>query len=228
MKEDIPDEPIELSLVYSIDSEHLRDLATDAGELALDLILDDGVLREIPFFGTLIRIGGAFRSARERLFARRVANFLLTLASTPHSQRQSFVNELQDNKQAQRIGETLVGILDRLDDVEKARYIAKVFASYIRGQIDFETTRRFFSVIDRIFLPDLLRFVDGWETESFLTPDRSTGLALELSTLGLMTFRADWQQIQRQQRLDTPARHIKLIQYDQNELGRKFREIMRS
>jgi hypothetical protein len=78
---------------------------------------------------------------------------------------------LSNANSAKRLGDGIVLILDRLDDLEKPQLIAKVFAALVRGRIDLDTFRRLASAIDIGFLEDLLALTKHEPKHDEVAPD---------------------------------------------------------
>lgn len=115
-------------LVRTVASNHLGDAIFDVAEVALDHNLSEGVLKEIPFVGTLVRIARAGQSISEELFVRKLVRFLADLKKVPDEDRQKLLDRYPDSSEQQRIlGENLLLALERLDDVEKPAVLAKFF-----------------------------------------------------------------------------------------------------
>ena len=146
---------LELSLVSSIAEPQLVELAADLGEVGFDQLLKDGVFRDIPVFGTLaglVRIGGV---VRDYVFARKVRRFLVGLSAISLYDREQFVEQIGSRAERKRLGDTLVLLLDRLDDMEKPEALAKLFAAYVRGRFDFATFRQLSTALERVPLSSL-------------------------------------------------------------------------
>ena len=69
---------------------------------------------------------------------------------------------MEDNPSYQRqVGENLIMLLDRLDDLEKPSMISKVFKAYLNGNINYHQFLRFAAVIDKILVKDLQNLLDA-------------------------------------------------------------------
>ncbi|MCX6923227.1 MAG: hypothetical protein NT154_08470, partial [Verrucomicrobia bacterium] len=72
------------------------------------------------------------------------------------AEKNKFLEEdLRDPKSTKQLGDALVLILDKLDDLEKPAMLAKVFAAYVRGHIDYADFRRLAAGIGSSFVGDL-------------------------------------------------------------------------
>jgi hypothetical protein len=162
---------LEGALVESIATPNLTDLTADLAEVGLDQLIEQGVLRDIPILGTLV---GAYRTVgivRDLLFAKKVIRFLTQLGATSTDERKQFVEAIEDARQRQRIGETLLLLLDRLDEIDKPTLLGKFFSAYVRGQVDLERFLDLSAALDRVplsSLPELSRFYVSTDSRSGL------------------------------------------------------------
>jgi len=156
MSEDSSDltESFWLSLTRSTD---LRDLGADAAEVALDAILDDGFVKDIPIIGGIYKLAKAGISIRDRLFAKRVLKFLVAMDKIPDSERVAQIQRLaSDADERQRIGEQLILLLERLNDMRKPELLARAFCAYLENKIDRTQFQALAQVIDTIN-PEMLQ-----------------------------------------------------------------------
>ncbi len=144
------------SIVTAACNSEAKDVAFELAEIGLDSLLDDGILKEIPGFRTILACRTTWNAIHDRLFLRKVAGFLLALPKFTEEQRGAFAREhLNDAEKAKTLGDTLVLILDRLDDLEKPAMLSKIFVALVRGKIGLETFRRLAAAIDIGFIEDL-------------------------------------------------------------------------
>ena len=109
---------------------------TDFGEIALDSVMKDGILKDIPVIGSIIGISKAAISIRDKLLVRKILDFLQELSDTTEEERKKFLQGFEDNPQEQRrVGENLMLLLDRLDDLGKPTMIAKLLKAYVRASV---------------------------------------------------------------------------------------------
>ena len=176
-------------LVRTVASNHLGDAVFDLAEVALDRNLSDGLLKEIPFVGTLVKIARAGQSISEELFVRKLVRFLADLKNVPNDDRRKLLERYPDSSEQQRIlGENLLLALERLDDVEKPAVLAKFFSAFIQSQIDYTTFSRLAHALEKFNLalfPNLRWFYTRQEPV-VETPEE---IIHELSLAGLVTAR---------------------------------------
>jgi hypothetical protein len=144
------------SLFESVLSGGAAEIATDVAELALDAALDEGVLKDVPVFGWLFKAHGVATTIRDRIFLSKIAKFLQATASLSDSDRTQFQEKLAaDPEFCRKVGENLVLLLDRHDNMDKARILGKVFSGYLRGAIDYDSFLKIASAVDRALISDL-------------------------------------------------------------------------
>lgn len=145
-----------ISIVKSVCSSETRDLAVDWAEVGIDLLLDEGVLKEAPFLGTVVKLASISKTIRDRLFVRKVCAFLKASPEFDDVERLGFAREhLDDPVKARKLSDAIVFSLDRLDDLEKAEMLAKVFAALVRKHISYMEFRRLAGGIERAIVDDL-------------------------------------------------------------------------
>lgn len=149
-------------LVSAVTKGDLGNTAFDLAEVALDHNLAEGVLRDIPFVGSLINLLRSGRSISEELFIRKILRFLGGLKSVSLEDRQRLLEKYPDTSEEQKfLGEKLLLALERLDDTTKPVLLARFFAAYIREEIDYTTFTRLASTLEKFnlaLLPNLRWF----------------------------------------------------------------------
>lgn len=152
----------EMSLIETIGKSNLSDLALDTTEALLDQLLQGGLLRDIPFVGSLVNLTKAGVDISNYLFLRKTARFLYYLKDVPEEERRRFIVQLGvDEKFKKRVGENLFLLLHRLDDMQKPELLGRVFKAYMEGKIDNLTFQKLSAAVDRIRIynvPYLLEF----------------------------------------------------------------------
>ena len=148
-------------IVDSIISPELGSIASELSEVGLDQLLDEGFIKDLPVVGLIVKIFKAGLDIRDRIFVAKVAKFLFKLAETPEKHRSSFEEKVRnDPNLKKKVGQTLVLLLERLDDLEKPDMVGICFRYYLSSKISFIQFRRLSSAIDLAFIDDLKELVD--------------------------------------------------------------------
>jgi hypothetical protein len=141
-------------------SSDLTSTGMDIAEIGLDRFLDDSFLKEIPCIKTIFGIAKGVINIRDKIFMAKVAKFLLSLRNISEEDRKSFQNKIsEDYKFKRELGDSLVLLLDRLNDLEKPEILATIFTYFLKGKIDYGEFRRLGTAIEMAFIDDLKKLI---------------------------------------------------------------------
>lgn len=175
------------SLVRTVVGNQLGDAILDLAEVALDENLAEGVLKDVPIVGTLVKLARAGQSVSEELFIRKLACFLADLNAVPVEDRERLLEQYPDSSDEQRVlGENLLLALERLDDIKKPAILARFFAAYIKLEIDYLTFSRLARALEK-FNIELLPNLRWYYTREEPTVETPEEIIHELSLAGLVT-----------------------------------------
>ncbi|MCT8340447.1 hypothetical protein MG296_10305 [Flavobacteriaceae bacterium TK19130] len=184
------------------DSE-LSSLAKDYTELALDGIIDDSALKEIPLVGTVIGVVKFGNSVNEYLFAKKIYKFLFQLHKIPLEKRIQKIDQINSSKKYQsKVGEKIFELLDKIDSDGKPEILGKLFGAVIEEKIDFLNYLRAAHIIKNIFYYDLVelkshydgRWIHGGVTDEIY----SNGIVDVDYTISMKEAENDWNNIPRE------------------------------
>lgn len=163
---------IEKSMIETLKSD-FANISKELVEVGIDSMLKDGILKDIPIIGTLGSVFKAGISIKDRYFIRKVLWFLCSLEDTSLEERREFLVKHSNNS---LLGEKLIFILDRLDDLEKPKLIANLFKKYMYNEIDYVTFQRLSLIIEKCFIEDL-KFLKNNSNKNVITGFEALGLA---------------------------------------------------
>jgi hypothetical protein len=153
------------------------DLLADTAELVLDSALDSGIVEKIPIFGSMAKAVNIGKAVKDQIFERKLERFLTQLSSINANEVQEFNNKIkEDAKLHQKVGESLLILIERLDEIEKSDWLAKAFRYYMEEKIDFEKFLLFGKAIDRCAL-SALKQLDIFSNPSDKLPEYSQDIA---------------------------------------------------
>lgn len=151
-KPENPNKKLELVIK---DSE-LPSLSKDFVEVAVDGIMDDGVLRDLPLVGSLVGMVKFGNSINKYLSAKKIYKFLFELHHIPQEQRIRKIDEINNSKKYQSsVGEMIFELLERIESDGKPEIVGKIFAAVIEEKIDFIDYLRCTHIVKNIFYYDL-------------------------------------------------------------------------
>lgn len=151
--------PIDESLRDTITKSDLPSVIQELGELGIDRLLDDGILKDVPILGSLLSIGNTFGTVRDYFLAKKLLSFLNELSSLSEAERNKMIGKLEDDNEFEaNIGEKLVELLSRVDSDRKPTLIAKAFKLYAQRKINYIDLQRVNYAIERFQFCDLDEF----------------------------------------------------------------------
>jgi hypothetical protein len=160
------------SLIASVSKAGASDIAAEAAEIALDSMINGGLLEEVPVFGWLMKSYSVAGAIRERIFLKKVANFLTGTSNVSDSERAKFQAEIQaDAGFSRKVGEGLVLLLDRQEDFDKAYILGKAFSRYMRGHIQYEQFLKMAKSIELAYIGDLKCLAKHYERIKSYDPE---------------------------------------------------------
>lgn len=175
------------ALMRILAGSQLGDAIFDLTEVALDQNLAEGVLKDVPIVGLIVKLARAGQSVSEELFLRKLTRFLADLNAVPIEEREKLLKQYPDTSDDQRVlGENLLLALERLDDVKKPAILARFFAAYIRSRIDYLTFTRLARALEK-FNIELLPNLRWFYTREEPAVESSEEIIHELSLAGLVT-----------------------------------------
>src|SRR5690606_23827155 len=95
-------------------------------------------------------------SISDHLFVQKILKFLRELETLTDKEKAKMKYKI-DNAKNNKIGETLLEVINKIDDNKKPKIIAQIFKSYINGEIDFQEFQKFSQIVNKSYLPDLMK-----------------------------------------------------------------------
>jgi hypothetical protein len=203
-----------LDIFDSVKSEAIKDLSSEILETSLDLMTDSEVLKEIPIFGIGFKTYSLYQNLTESFFTKKLLKFLFELKEIPFDKRQQFICDLESKNETKKAGQKLLITLNRLNEIDKAKIIGKLFKHTILGEIPFNDFNRLTHIIDQAYIDDVMLLKDN-PYLSYIDND----IKSNLSQLGLLKQSiSDFQKHQEfLNTTGTGSKAIPKLQYDAND-----------
>ncbi len=158
----LPPSALERSLLQTIAGSGLSSATIDLADAVLDQALKEGFLRDVPAIGLIVNVIRTGVTVDNYLFLKKVVRFLGPIAQILDEERHRFASELAaDEKLRRRVGENLLLVLHRLDDMQKPVLLGRIFQAYMKKRIDFSQLQELSTAVDRVKshnLPALVAF----------------------------------------------------------------------
>lgn len=179
---------LSLSFSKSI-SDEMSGIVSEYTELGLDALLEDGVLKNIPIVSTAISIYKIGKSFREKYHISKLVSFLDEInkgicdeAKRREYQDKFYANEKFRNQEL----EYILVLIDRYISMDKPRMLAKLYLTYLDGEIIWEEFTMYAEVVDRFLLLDCGALITSAE-RTIVHRNIGGEAVLRLVALGLMT-----------------------------------------
>lgn len=180
------------SLVTSFEdsiSEEVSGCVTELTEIGLDAIMDESLLKEIPFVSTAISIYKIGQSLKERHNIKKLAVFLdeINKGAADEEQRKKYRLKCASNQEFRNKElEYMLVLIDRYISLDKPRMLGKLYLAYLDEIIVWEEFTMYAEVIDRFLLLDCRNLTSNAEKITVLHPGAGDSIQ-RLVALGLMT-----------------------------------------
>lgn len=151
------------------------DVSIDYGELFIDTVMEHEVLKEIPLAKTVVAVGSAFASMRDKANLLKLFVFLKEVhkGSVTEEERKGFNDKLQqDAKWRKRALEHVLLQIDRIHSVEKAEILGRLFMNHIRGAIDWPRFMSLSVCLENIH-PDSFSFFEELSNRNWIIREQS-------------------------------------------------------
>jgi hypothetical protein len=146
-------ENLELKIIDEVGQEKLSELTLDYAELSLDFFMENDVLKDIPLFGTFFKFFKTATNIKDQIFLKKLYSFLFHLKDIPLNKRVEFINNLEDSKQ--KVGEKLLILIEKLDDLDKPKMISNLFRAVIEEKISYEEFLIISNAVANSYINDL-------------------------------------------------------------------------
>jgi hypothetical protein len=158
---------IEVELINSVTSEKLIELSSDLGESFIDVMMEEGVIKNIPIIGAIYKFAKAGIGIREQYFTKKIYLFLLGIKDISSNARMRFIEDLNNPSYGQRAGETLLMLLERFDHMEKPKILARLLQAKVLNKIDMNNFLRLANVLEKSYVHDLFKLSEYRDSKQF-------------------------------------------------------------
>ena len=131
-------------------------IVKDFTEIGVDILLDDGLLKDIPIVNTIHSISKICNTISDKLLFKKIHKLLIELDTLTIEERMKLFKKLEEEpKLKQKTSIYILELLDKIDDEHKTKMIFKVFKAYSDEIITYEMFYRLNKVIKEISSIDI-------------------------------------------------------------------------
>lgn len=146
--------------------EDIVSIATDFGEIALDSIMDDGILKDIPIVGNVVKVLKLGKSVTDSVLLYKIKMFVNNLEFKSQEEIDDFKSKYLKIEDYQSIGSKIILFLNSADDEKKIKWLSKLLKIYVDKKINKQDFLRLTMIINNSFpdyIESLLYFKDKTE-----------------------------------------------------------------
>jgi len=163
---------IQNSFDATLKDSNLENLGIDISELAIDSILEDGLLKEVPIVGTIVNFTKFSANVHDRLFLKKILTFLNNLKDVPMRKRSELIENINRSKKYRiKLGEKLLYIIDSCEDYEISELIGFLFKAFTEGRITYDEFLKSASILKNLHISDFNWFIQQGEDHRFQLDD---------------------------------------------------------
>ena len=136
---------LERALIETLQRANLSDVASSATDTVME------AAGYIPVVGLLQKLWKAASSVPTYLFMKKMVRFLAELKAIPLEARRSQIAKLEVVPgETEKVGEAILLLLDRLNDMRKPAMAGRAFKAYLEGRVSREQLGSLNHAIDRL------------------------------------------------------------------------------
>lgn len=159
MKKDAEIVELGESMEQTIEMSNLS-VVSDVGEVVLDSVMQDGLLKDIPILGVIAGSCKCIKNVSDIFFTKKLIVFLQGICDADIKERQEAIEKWEtDSNYRIRIGESLIGMIHRCDDSLKAKWLSQLFYSLVLKRGMSAMFMRTEKVLSALSVMDVLSFL---------------------------------------------------------------------
>lgn len=148
-------------LLASIGDSHIVNLVGDVMDTLISNTSESEVLKSVPILGTCVALYKETKNIQTYLLTKKIYIFLTQLHDLNANEVYDMVYEIDNgtHKVQERLGEVLIGLIDRSDNIITTAYIAQLFRCYILKRISLDYFLEGTRVLNNISIKSLHSFL---------------------------------------------------------------------
>ena len=148
-------------LLASIGDSHIVNLVGDVMDTLISNTSESEVLKSVPILGTCVALYKETKNIQTYLLTKKIYVFLTQLHDLNANEVYDMVYEIDNgtHKVQERLGEVLIGLIDRSDNIITTAYIAQLFRCYILKRISLDYFLEGTRVLNNISIKSLHSFL---------------------------------------------------------------------
>lgn len=159
---------------------------SDLAEVGIDSIMDDGILKDIPFLSTAIGLYKIGETVWERHHIKQLSLFVdaINQGCAHGEKRKKYIAKFSENRKYRNQElEFILVVLDSYLEYEKPKMLAKLYLAFLNEKIGWEDFSSYAAILKSLIPADIMLL--GKE-ETVKTKQSESAAALRLLSFGLI------------------------------------------
>lgn len=215
------------SAAKTLFNDDVKDLSMDVIEMGLDSMIDNDILKELPFVKTVCAVTKTSIAIRERFLIKKFVNFIKTFNDYNVDESEVTKRKIAIENNEKWIYdeiEFLITYLDNMNSIKKAKVFAALYSEYLNRKIDWERFCQLTEITDRMLSYDINRIIGFY---NYCSSEDNQGLYYDLTSysrlvgLGLMEKEVDFgSATSKLEKVLKVGSYIYRITYSGKEIGK--------
>ena len=171
------------------------DLGADILEVGLDQLLEEGIIKDIPILGSVVKAGKIVSTIHDAIFVKKVIAFAQNIHSGSGNEEkwnQHKEKLLSDQKRLIKEIEVLLIYIDRYTKYLKSKILGKFYILYVKEELDWSDFEVFAEILDDISVYDFETLEELFLKKYYFEKEQYSSLALRrLNKCGLVDYYND-------------------------------------
>ena len=128
-----------------------------------DAVIQSEILTKVPVISTIVGLTKGVLNIRDRLYIKKLVGFLSETSKATKVEREAYSRKIEEDLgEANRAGEAILVLIEKVTSVEKAVMIGKVFRAFMKeNDKSFAQLLYLSEIIERAYLQDLVSLRDS-------------------------------------------------------------------
>lgn len=162
-------------------------IISDFAEVGLDAVSADSILKEVPVMSTVVHAYNIGKTVRENYHKKKFFEFIKAMIQgiADEQKRREYAKKFRDDEKFrnQELEYALV-MVERFVGMDKPQMLAKVYLSYLDGDIQWVEFTQYAEIIDRFLPGDFEALKSAFYEKDYAYP---SGSGPRLQSMGLVT-----------------------------------------
>ena len=142
-------------------NEKFLELTLDNAEIALDILINNEIIKEIPILGNSLKIIQGIKTMRDRFYIAKIEKFITNIGNFSETQKEKLLLESKfDSNSKTKFSHAIYNTIEQSDSEIKIEILAYVFEGFLNNEITRIELRKICHGINLCFSDLLLDIVE--------------------------------------------------------------------